>query len=71
MHPIVRLEKVSRCFGKVRALDELSHELANEEVCFQPGLEAGAITLFEAWHCLPLDSAAVGGAGAARAAVRS
>jgi hypothetical protein len=32
-------------------------ELANEEVCFQPGLEAGGITLFEAWNCLPLDSA--------------
>jgi ABC-type Fe3+/spermidine/putrescine transport system ATPase subunit len=49
---------------------QLLDELANDEVCFQAGLEASRITLFEAWHCLPLDSAAVGGAGAAGADVR-
>ena len=32
MHPIVRLEKVSRCFGKVRALDELSLEVREGEI---------------------------------------
>jgi hypothetical protein len=32
-------------------------ELANDEVCFQPGLEASGVTIFEAWGCLPLDSA--------------
>ena len=33
--------------------------IANEEVCFQSGLEAMGITLFEGWTCLPLDSADV------------
>jgi hypothetical protein len=33
------------------------NDLANEEVCFQTGLMSREATLFEAWECLPLDSA--------------
>lgn len=31
--------------------------LANEEVCFQPGVGNGELTIFESWNCLPIDSA--------------
>lgn len=32
-------------------------EMANDEVCFQPGLQSSGIAIFEAWNCLPLNSA--------------
>lgn len=34
-------------------------DLANEEACFQTGLLAAGVTLFEAWTCLPIDAAGV------------
>jgi hypothetical protein len=32
--------------------------VSNERVCFQPGINAEGIVIYEAWVCLPLDSAA-------------
>jgi len=32
--------------------------IANERVCFQPGIGSKGIVIFEIWTCLPLDSAA-------------
>jgi len=32
--------------------------IANEEVCFQPGIGTKDIVIYEIWSCLPLDSAA-------------
>jgi hypothetical protein len=34
------------------------NSIANEKVCFQPGLQSHGIVIYEAWTCLPLDSAA-------------
>jgi hypothetical protein len=31
--------------------------IANERVCFQPGVGTKAIVIYEVWNCLPLDSA--------------
>jgi hypothetical protein len=31
--------------------------VANEQVCFQPGMQVIEVTIFEPWVCLPLDSA--------------
>lgn len=33
------------------------NSLANQKVCFQPGLQSQGIVIYEAWTCLPLDSA--------------
>jgi hypothetical protein len=38
--------------------------LTNREVCFQPGVGSRGVVIFEAWTCLPLDSAAVAAPGA-------
>ena len=32
--------------------------IANENVCFQPGIGTKGIVIYEIWSCLPLDSAA-------------
>jgi hypothetical protein len=32
--------------------------IANERVCFQPGISNRNVVIYEAWNCLPLDSAA-------------
>jgi hypothetical protein len=34
------------------------NKVANEKVCFQPGLQSHRIVIYEGWTCLPLDSAA-------------
>jgi hypothetical protein len=34
------------------------NSIANEKVCFQPGLGTKGIVIYEIWSCLPLDSAA-------------
>lgn len=35
-----------------------SGEAVDEQVCFQPGVSMGEITIFESWVCLPQESAA-------------
>ena len=37
------------------------NSIANEKVCFQPGISAKGIVIYEIWTCLPLDSAAEAG----------
>jgi hypothetical protein len=34
------------------------NSIANERVCFQPGIGNKGIVIYEIWTCLPLDSAA-------------
>jgi hypothetical protein len=34
------------------------NSIANERVCFQPGIGTQGIVIYEVWTCLPLDSAA-------------
>jgi len=34
------------------------NSIANERVCFQPGISTKGIVIYEIWSCLPLDSAA-------------
>jgi hypothetical protein len=34
------------------------NSIANEKVCFQPGIGSKGIVIYEIWSCLPLDSAA-------------
>jgi hypothetical protein len=34
------------------------NSIANEKVCFQPGISTKGIVIYEIWSCLPLDSAA-------------
>jgi hypothetical protein len=34
------------------------NKIANQEVCFQPGIGTKNIVIYEIWSCLPLDSAA-------------
>jgi hypothetical protein len=34
------------------------NSIANEEVCFQPGIGSKGVVIYETWSCLPLDSAA-------------
>jgi len=34
------------------------NKIANEKVCFQPGIRTKGIVIYETWSCLPLDSAA-------------
>jgi ABC-type transport system involved in multi-copper enzyme maturation permease subunit len=37
---------------------ESVNKVANDQVCFQPGIGTRGIVIYEAWNCLPLDSAA-------------